>query len=68
MKATVGNEGILIPKDMLEGAEEVDILKEHDRIVLIPNKLHTDPIFKMGKHPVDTGLTNGAERHDQHLY
>jgi len=68
MKATVGKEGVLVPKDMLEGANEVDIQKERDRIVLIPIKQQTDPIFKMGKKPVDTGIANGSVQHDQHLY
>jgi len=68
MKATVSKEGVLVPKEMLEGAKEVDIRKEQDRIVLIPLKQRIDPIFKLGKNPVDTGINNGAVQHDKHLY
>lgn len=68
MKATVSKEGVLVPKEMLGGAKEVDIRKEQDRIVLTPIKQRIDPIFKLGKNPVDTGISDGAVHHDQYLY
>ncbi|TAJ95101.1 MAG: hypothetical protein EPO31_01630 [Gammaproteobacteria bacterium] len=68
MKAIVGKEGVLIPKEILEGAKEVDIRRERGRIVLTPIKQQTDPAFKLGKKPVDTGKNDGSTRHDQYLY
>ena len=67
MKAKVTKRGLLIPKDMLAGTEEVEIHKEDHRIVisLLPK---SDPILKLGKHPVECGLPEASERHDDYLY
>jgi virulence-associated protein VagC len=67
VKARVTKRGLLIPKDMLAGAEEVEIRKEDHRIVISPIG-QADPIFKLGKHPVKCGVSDGSERHDKYLY
>lgn len=67
MKAKVTKRGLIIPKEMLAGAEEVEIRKEDHRIVISP-VTKSDPIFNLGKHPVECGLSHASEHHDKHLY
>jgi hypothetical protein len=54
----------------LEGVEEVEIRKEKGRIVVLPLVLaeNQDPIFKLGEHPVQCGLSDAARQHDTYLY
>ncbi len=66
MKAAVHEQGVLIPKRLLKGVKAVEIRKERGRIIVLP--LKTDPIRRLGRHPVSTGLGDGAERHDDYLY
>ena len=65
--AKVTKRGLIIPKSMLAEAEEVEIRKEDHRIVISPIS-QTDPIFNLGKHPVNCGLIDGSERHDNYIY
>ena len=51
---------------MLAGVEEVEIRKEDHRIVISP--LTSDPIFNLGKHPVECGVSDASEHHDSYLY
>lgn len=51
MKVKVTKRGLIIPREMLAGAEEVEIRKEDHRIVISPIT-KSDPIFNLGKHPV----------------
>jgi virulence-associated protein VagC len=68
MKAIVGDTGVLIPRRMLRGVKEVDIRKQGRNIVVEPSTRHSDPIFDLGKTPVHSGVNDGAEHHDAHLY
>jgi len=67
MRVKVTKRGVVIPKDMLGGAEEVEIQKEDHRIV-IALLSERDPIFDLGKNPVECGVRDGAEHHDHYLY
>lgn len=67
MKAKVTKRGLLIPKDMLAGAEEVEIRKENHRIVISP-LAKADPILNLGKHPVECGVPDASEHHDNYRY
>jgi hypothetical protein len=67
MKAKVTKQGVLIPKKLLNGAKEVEIRRKKNLIVVVPSP-EQDPIYKLGKNPVSTGLGNAAENHDQYLY
>jgi virulence-associated protein VagC len=51
MKLEVTEQGVVIPKNLLEGAKEVDVRKENKRIVVTPMP-DEDPIFRIGKNPV----------------
>jgi virulence-associated protein VagC len=68
MKAVVGDTGVLIPRRMLRGVKEVEIRKDGRNIVVEPAKLESDPIFNLGRTPVQVGADDGAEHHDAHLY
>lgn len=67
MKAKVTKRGLIIPKEMLEGAEEVEIRKKDHRLVIWPVS-KGDPILNLGKHPVECGATDASEHHDRYLY
>ena len=51
MKVKVTETGVVVPKEMLEGIEEVEITKEGDRIIIF-SVTPTDPIFGLGTNPV----------------
>jgi hypothetical protein len=67
MKAKVTKRGLLIPKEMLGGADEVEIHKENHRIVISP-LIKDDPILGLGKGPVECGVPDASEHHDSYLY
>lgn len=68
MKAMVGESGVLIPRRLLRGIKEVEIRKEGAIIVVEPAAALPDPVFGLGDNPVRTGVGDGAEQHDAHLY
>ena len=68
MKAAVGITGVLIPRRMLRGVKEVEIRKQGRNILVEPSARKSDPVFDLGKTPVHTGVNDGAEHHDAHLY
>ena len=68
MKIKVTDEGLLIPKAMLPGVNEVDIRKEHHSIIITPTQADGDPILQLGTSPVDDDITDGAINHDRYLY
>lgn len=67
MRVKVTKRGLVIPKDMLAGSEEVEIRKEDHRIV-IALLGEPDPIFELGKNPVALGVPDASEHHDRYLY
>ena len=54
MKVKVTKTGVVVPKEMLEGIEEVEVTKEGDRIIIF-SATPTDPIFGLGTNPVLSG-------------
>ena len=67
MKAKVTNRGLVIPREMLSGVEEVEIRKE-DRCIVISLLSKSDPILTLGKNPVECGAPNASEHHDSYIY
>ncbi len=63
MKTQVTEEGVSIPKQMLEGVKEVEIRKEKNYILVIPLSSE-DPIFRFGKTPVSDDITDASDNHD----
>jgi hypothetical protein len=67
VNAKVTDEGVLIPKELLRGAEEVEIRQEGGRIVVVP-KAADDPISRLGSNPVSCGAADASENLDRYLY
>ncbi|HST05057.1 MAG TPA: hypothetical protein VLQ48_10005 [Chloroflexia bacterium] len=67
MRTKVSKEGVLIPKNLLEGIDEVDIRKEDGTILVVPVN-GSDPILELGKHPITIDVTDASEKHDLYLY
>jgi hypothetical protein len=73
LKAKVTDEGVLIPKSLLRGAEEVEIRQEEDQIIIVPqifsgSPVKDDPIFKLGTSPITCGVADASENLDRYLY
>jgi virulence-associated protein VagC len=66
MKAKVDDAGLLVPRSMLEGFDEVEIRVEDGRIVITP--VRPDPITRLGQRPLATPERDASERHDDYLY
>ena len=64
MRARVTKQGVLIPKELLEGVEEVDIQKRDGLIVVSP-LAETDPIFDLGRDPIRLGIEDASTHHDE---
>ena len=67
MRSKVSEEGVLIPRKMLEGVDEVDIRKEDGAILVLPVS-GVDPILGLGKRPLSIDMTDASEKHDLYLY
>ena len=67
MRIAVSEEGLRIPKELLEGVTEFEVEKQNNQIVIRPID-ESDPIYQFGKNPVKTELSDGAKNHDQYLY
>ena len=67
MKAKVTELGVTIPKSLLEGIEEVEIQKENGFILVRP-VITEDPIFNIGKHPIEDSITDASVNHDHYIY
>jgi hypothetical protein len=67
MRAKVTARGLWIPKRLLEGIREVEIIKEQKNIVIVPVPTD-DPILQLGKSPVTVPEDDAAENHDRYIY
>lgn len=67
MKIKVSEEGVLIPKALLGNSQEVEVIQEEERIVIMTIE-PTASIWDLGKHPVECDVTDGAVNHDCYLY
>jgi len=66
MKAKVTEQGLFIPKQFLEGIDEVEIRKERNTILIVP--VGDDPIFQFGQQPIVCDLADASEQHDRYIY
>ncbi len=66
MKIKVTDKGIVIPKRLLEGVKEVEILKQLNLLLVFP-VTDEDPIYQLGVDPL-TGEIDGASiNHDEYI-
>jgi len=66
MKTKVTEQGVIIPKKFFKGIEEVEIRKEDNLILVVP--ISDDPIFQLGKHPIEGDVEDASENHDAYIY
>ena len=67
MRTKVSEQGVVIPKELLEGITEVDIRKQNGMIVVMPVGKE-DPIYDIGKNPVKLGIPDASENLDKYIY
>jgi hypothetical protein len=67
MRTKVTEHGVLIPKNLLEGIDEVEIRKERNVIVVVP-VMADDPILDLGRQPVTVDVDDASANHDHYLY
>ena len=67
MRTKVTENGVLIPKEWLEGINEVDIQKTQNMIIVVPVQAD-DPILDLGKQPIRLGVEDASLNHDRYLY
>lgn len=66
MKTKITEQGLLIPKSLFEGVDEVEIRQEQNTIVIVP--IRKDPVLDLGKQPVIVDVDDASISHDTHLY
>ncbi len=67
MRVKVTDDGLVIPRELLEGVDEVEIRKEYGVVLVIPVG-EQDPIWRLGKNPVIGGVTDASENLDKYIY
>jgi virulence-associated protein VagC len=67
VKTRVTEQGIIIPREMLEGLDEVEIRRQDGMIIIEPASAR-DRIFDIGKNPIDADITDASVNHDQYIY
>jgi hypothetical protein len=67
MIAKVSEQGVLIPKQLLGAAAEVEFREEPGRIVVVLDPA-SDPIRRLGKNPVIAPETDASVNHDKYVY
>ena len=66
MKAKVDTDGIRVPKELLNGLNEVEIRREDDVVVIFPHS-SKDPVFSLGRDPVTVDVTDASVNLDRYL-
>ncbi len=67
MRTKVTENGVIIPKEWLEGIDEVDIQKAQNMIIVMPVQAD-DPILDLGKQPIRLDVEDASLNHDRYLY
>ena len=67
MRTKVTENGVLIPKEWLDGIDEVDIQQTQNMILVVPVRVD-DPILNLGKQPILLDVEDASRNHDRYLY
>lgn len=67
MRITVTEQGVLIPKQLLEGIREVEIRNQQGILLVLPI-VDDDPILQLGKEPITDAVEDASIHHDHYLY
>lgn len=66
MKVKVTEQGLLIPKQLLQGVQEVEIRRYQGALLIVP-LAKNDPILELGKEPIIEGVQDASINHDYYL-
>ena len=61
MKAKVTEQGLLIPKQFLEGIQEVELRKQQGLLLIVPI-VNDDPILQLGREPIVDTVDDASKR------
>ncbi len=67
MKTKITEQGLWIPRQLLGDAQEVEIRKEND-VILIMLEPSTDPVLEFGTQPIVVEVDDASVNHDRYLY
>jgi virulence-associated protein VagC len=67
MRIAVTEQGVLIPKQLLEGVREVEIRHQQGMLLILPIT-DDDPILQLGKEPITDSVDDASTHHDRYLY
>lgn len=67
MKVKVTENGVTVPRELLDDAEEVEIRKENGKVIVTPLP-KVDPILGLGENPVACDAPDASEQLDRYLY
>ena len=67
MRAKVTEQGLIIPRNLLEGLDEVEIRKEAYGLIVVPAGKE-DPILQFGRQPIDCDVEDASVKLDRYLY
>jgi hypothetical protein len=67
MRTKVTENGVFIPKEWLEGIDEVDIQKTQNIIIVMAVQAD-GPILGLGKQPIRLDVEDASLNHDRYLY
>jgi len=67
MRTRVTDQGIIVPKEMFNGVDEVEKSRRDDTIVIDPVRAR-DPVFELGENPIDDEVRDASTHHDRFLY
>ena len=67
MKVKVTENGVTVPRELLDDAEEVEIRKENGKVIVTPLP-KVAPILGLGENPVACGAPDASEQLDRYLY
>lgn len=67
MTTKVTEHGLLVPKALLEDMDEVEIRREHNRIIIVSTAAK-DPIFELGRQPSVVDVDDASVNHDAYLH
>ena len=67
MKAKVTENGVTVPRELLDDADTVEIRKENGNVIVTPLP-KVDPILGLGENPVACGAPDASEHLDHYLF
>ena len=67
LRTRVTEQGLLIPKDFLQGVEEVDIQIRDGLIVVVP-VTDSNPLSALAKDPIYLDIEDASVNHDKYIY